>query len=135
MKKSVFLNCTQHSLLPEQIQEAKKLAGEILDIKDFPIFEEIKNSASELQLLRLQAGTLVDFLDVLTEQYEKVYVHLPIGSPAFQAILMRSLVGHEGIIPVFSHTDREVVEEKAQDGAIIKKNVFRFKKYILLEGI
>lgn len=132
-KKILFINLTQHKLTDAQVAEAKKLADEIVDVKDFEIYDKIKSSENTLRGLITQTMMVVLWLAPFFMDYKKVYVHLPIGSPAFMFILSSTLLTMPNLYPVFSHTEREVIEETQENGTVIKKNVFRFKGFINFE--
>ena len=131
--RKLFINCTQHQLTDEQLKEAKMLADDIIDIKKYPVFESIKKSAKTRRGLITQAMELVIFLQLIVAQYDKTYIHLPIGSPAFMFILAPAIIEMENVIPVFSHSEREVEEVESDDGSVIKKSVFKFKGFINFE--
>lgn len=134
--RKVFVNLTAHNLTEEQVEEAKRRFGvsEFLsaeDILDKEVVAKLRQSPGNIEELRALA---LDVAEVL-EQYARknnveLYVHLPAGSPAFMWVL--SLVWPYGwAIPVFSHSRREVIEEKKDDGSVVKRSVFRFEGYIV----
>lgn len=134
MSQKIFINVTAHKMGGEQIDEAKKLASKIVDLKDFApeLASKLANSPDNLVGIMELVNELKDFCLKIARDYEEVYVHLPIGSPAFQCALARELMTFYGeIIPVFSHSERISVEEQQPDGSVIKRAVFKFKKFIV----
>ena len=132
--KKVFLNATAHNMGGEQLDKARELAGEVKNLKDInpELASKLVNSPDNLEGIATLAEELKDFCLELTRDCEKVYVHFPIGSPAFMFALAREFIDFSGeIIPVFSHSERESVEEVQPDGSVVKKSVFKFKKFII----
>lgn len=117
--KNVFLNCTQHALSTEQVENAGDY-GEIRELGKIEpqLFARLSQMSGDEDLHEL----VQDFLEVLSSLesgelpdggYEgtglrKVFVHLPIGSPAFMFLLgQESTKGVTGNITfLFSHSDR-----------------------------
>lgn len=132
--KKVFLNVTAHNMSGEQLDKARKLAGEVKNLKDInpELASKLANSPDNLVGIMELVYELKSFCLTLARDYEEVYVHLPIGSPAFMFALARELTSFYGeVTPVFSHSERISVEEQQPDGSVIKRAVFRFKKFII----
>lgn len=130
---SLVLNMVQHALTKEQIAELEKLEN-IVDGKEAlpSLHSKIANSpSSSLAIRHLANEVYVTILDLSED--EKVYVHLPIGSPAFMFSL-GMVVGYRGkwenIRFVFSHSERISIDEKQEDGSVVKKSVFKFSHLI-----
>jgi hypothetical protein len=142
---NVFLNCTQHALTPAQIEAAKQL-GEIRNLKDVApnIFAKLQNmdGSENLEKLAFELhrkissvvsgetgdGTYEDGSDELRE----VFVHLPIGSPAFMFVFARTSGSHVNVRFLFSHTRRMIEESIGLDGEPTKKTSFIFENFITI---
>lgn len=143
MRKVIFLNCTAHELTPEQITAVQQIDGftrEQVEIKN------LKDIAPELftTLTNLQGDESLNFLTFQLEFtiYEEqgtdsdnltpVFVHLPIGSPAFMFKFAQAIHKEQPINVhfVFSHTKREAMEVTDTQGNKTKTSRFVFEKFI-----
>jgi hypothetical protein len=62
-----------------------------------------------------------------------MFVHLPIGSPAFMFVFAQQASNlRTGVRFVFSHARREAIDEKQPDGSINRRAIFRFQKFIVI---
>ncbi len=124
----IFLNATAHDLTKEQVEAVEKTFGKNIVIcnlrEDSPeLFSELTNCPSDLGDLRKLLEKFIFYIN----QLNPFAIHLPIGSPAFMFLFSRESYG---IISVFSHAEREVIETKKDDGSVVKTSVFKFKKFI-----
>ena len=129
-----FMNCTAHQLTDEQLKEIRSIVDEeeldlyvnVVNLKEHnnELFGKLVNCpADEAELEKLADNLIACF------NGDEWVIHLPIGSPAFMFILSRKLLSHSNIHPVFSHSERAVVEEKQPDGSIKKISNFKFVKF------
>lgn len=130
---SLVLNMVQHQLTPEQRTELEKY-GNIVDGREYlpTLWPKIANSPSSGKDLRKLARELYVTLLGISEE-KKVYMHLPLGSPAFMfqfGMIVGSMGKWENMHFLFSHTERCSIDEKQEDGSVIKKSVFQFIKFI-----
>lgn len=117
-----ILNLTQHVATQEQIAEGvvepsandKKSIQSLLTFDHLPTWGEIIGSAEELANIASSYGTEGAMIG---------------GAPYLMAPLERAL-GNVRIIPFYAFSIRESVEETAEDGSIIKRNVFRHKGFV-----
>ena len=129
------INMVQHALTEEQEKELAKL-GNIIDGKEaFPIlYPKIANSPNTTLGIRQLVNELYTNLLDLSEK-EEVYVHLPLGSPAFM-FKLGMVIGLHGrwknMKFVFSHSERVSIDEKQEDGSVVKRSVFKFSHLIIL---
>ena len=93
-----FLNARQHSLTVEQRKEALKRADRIVEFKDSnpKLFNSIANCPSELGKLYHLVVLFFNYI----EMNEITYTHLPIGSPAFNALLFNYRSMDKGIVNI-----------------------------------
>jgi hypothetical protein len=130
-----FINFTQHTLTPEQMEAAKAMgAKEIIHISNPPRFND--NGVNSHQI----ADDIAEKIAELIGDDETAIVHFPISSPYVMALFWRKYgssptepnwkVVTEKAKFVFSHTDRVTVEEPQPDGSVVKKSVFKFKKFV-----
>lgn len=113
-----------HNLTPAQIEELSKL-GKVELLKDVKpgLFDQLSNCpgvASELEILAS------NFLAV-TDNYR--HVVLPIGSPAFNAIL--NVMGGENFKNkcLYAHSERKSVEKINEDGTVQKQTIFEHQYF------
>lgn len=143
---SVFINFTAHELLPEQKREVKKSLGANRIIELNPrgyLRKALSNTPPEVHKLIEISRIVLIYLDLFNNE-DRIYIHLPAGSPAFMWILCRALYfrqyeieGNErpNVIAVFSHSRRESTETKNEDGIVIKHSIFKFEKFIVIPNI
>ena len=141
-QQNLFLNLTQHQLTPEQISLIKQnyTNTEIKNLKDInpELFQELKNTPPDYSSLDYLADKLLNYIyDIyFSSQYNTIYIHLPIGSPAFmwqfsKLFERNTPIGFkEKVIPVFSHSERQVEELVLPDGTVEKKSIFKFQSFI-----
>jgi len=144
-----FINFTQHSLTPEQIEAAKAMgAKEIINAKDvLPNFAEIANDDGETDAVR-QANEIAKAIAALAGN-EDAIVHFPVSSPRVQAKFWRQFEywGYPSYADihaseyklwkkvrkctfVFSHTSRISQDLPQPDGSVKKTTVFKFEKFV-----
>jgi len=123
--------------LPEQIDEASKFVDEIVSAEEFlpqELIQKLHQCPSDVKELYQLAQELCDYLaEYARFQSARLYVHLPVGSPAFMWIL-GYYFPHTYCVPVFSHTERIVEEIQQPDGTVVKKSVFKFEGFIFPDG-
>ena len=158
MMRDVFLNCTQHNLTNEQREAALGLPTDIgIEVRELrsiapELFAQLSDLGEEADICKLaleldfilrgvEACETPEGMDEPEEEgrpFRKLYVHLPIGSPAFMFAFARHYTEpSEGDEPrtrfVFSHTRRDSVEiADVESGLTEKRTIFRFIKYIIL---
>lgn len=116
--------CPNHEPTTEQITDLQ--GGEISYLKNIiskESWNNISNCPADANELKNLASLLISTMGL----YDKVV--LPIGSPAFMAILMQKLPSERPKI-LFSHTERKSVEEQQPDGSIKKTSIFNHVVYI-----
>jgi len=139
MRNAYFLNLTQHALTEEQVQEALKLTDKIVGLEVLPadIIEKLKQSPkNDKELVELSDRVIGAIYNFIVENgIKKLYIHLPIGSPAFMFVLSNditelaedmSMQGKCDIKIVFSHSKRLVKVENGQ-----KITRFKFEGFII----
>lgn len=135
--KPMFLNCTAHSLTPEQKEKALEHSNVLIDLKeDDPVlWERLSNCPPDVLVLKELAKDLLLYLESKYRESDgKLIVHFPIGSPAFNAIFFEMLDRRAlRIRIVFSHSDRVSVDEVQSDGSVVKRAVFKFIKFLEIE--
>lgn len=138
-KPIIFINCTAHSLSSEQTEEIIERSNPkiILELKEIQpeIYSKLINCPSyETDVIALYNQFSKYLLSYLkANKKTKFYIHLPIGSPYFMALFFSRFPVKKRIEFLFSHTDRESIEEIQEDGRVIKKSVFRFQKFLTLK--
>jgi len=147
--KVVFINATQHELTQEQKDAIKpfveRLVGDGGDVE--VTITNLKDELPELynQLSNIPYGTntqpliesLINKVVEIGDRYNAslTLIHFPIGSPRFmfEVAMVYAYLFRDGSIgdvyPIFSHTERKVVEEKLDDGSMKKVSVFKFNGY------
>jgi len=132
-KKNLFVHLPQHNLAPEQLKAVHSLEARLTlpeEVFSKGILKRLRQVRFDEDLEGLVRDFVVELLTFISleKDIEKVFLHLPIGSPAFMFLLSQrllSITSKAEIIPIFSHTDR-IVEEK--DGK--KVSFFKFKGFI-----
>lgn len=149
--KTLFLNLTAHQLLPDQLQvirdklqcdeiiEDRKQAFELLRLQPETI-QMIEQSDPTVQNWNLQlAQDMLPAFAYIAKEYNKIYLHCPFGSPAFFALFVHKFMQYiyrfnpkllDIFVLLFSHSRREVLEEKQEDGTTVKRTVFRFLYFV-----
>lgn len=136
LEKKIFVNLTAHKLTEEQIKAAKEKLGvdEIVEAEEIvskKLLDRLRQCPSDKNKLIDMAYELADELYKYAIGKEaRLYVHLPTGSPAFMWVFA-NVFPHKFMSAVFSHTRREVIKIEQQDGSVIKKSVFKFRKFIV----
>lgn len=132
--EKVFLNVTNHILTKDQLFILGQAGFTIVEkeaIFDDDVLEHLKQSPASFRGLEEVSRKAVEQIKAFLDKVgaEIVYIHLPIGSPAFQVIffadLVREFKSKENVKIVFSHTRRIVEEENGK-----KISVFKFEKFI-----
>lgn len=126
------LNCTQHTLTNEQLDELENdyNADLFLDLKDdnAELFGKLSNMKGDENLMSLA----LEFLDATKDAD---YYILPIGTPAFVFALGRASMEleHDEFLEspfLFSFSERVVSEIKNEDGSVSKTSIFKHKKFL-----
>jgi len=128
---TIFRNCTQHPLTPEQIRDVSDNGWVLsLGLKEVnpELFSTLSNMTGD-EDLEEQALDLLDFCrgDVCL---------MPIGSPAFMAVFfqtvqkMRKRYAFKKTRFVFSQSIRESAESVQPDGTVKKVTVFKHIKFL-----
>jgi len=141
-----FINFTQHTLTPEQVEAAKAMgATEIIDAKDIlPNFSEIANDDGDTNPAD-QANRIAEAIVALTGK-EPAFIHFPISSTRVQAAFWRFHEYWKYFIFetaeyktwkqvrkcrfVFSHTARISQDIPQPDGSVKKTTTFKFEKFV-----
>jgi hypothetical protein len=137
VEKKIFVNLTAHRLLPEQEEVARKELGvdTIVDADEVlppEVVQKLRQCPSDPTELAELAHKVAELLtEFARESSAKLYVHLPVGSPAFMFILAQ-IFPNAYATPVFSHSGRIVQEVQNPDGTVTKKSIFKFEKFIVL---
>lgn len=132
--KRVFLNLTAHKLTKEQIEVAKRQFGieEFKDAEEVIPTELLKKlrqcPKDDKELYRLACELSDILVKYVRENAIDLYVHLPVGSPAFMWVFA-NVFPHRLISAVFSHTKRVTEEIQQSDGSVVKRSVFKFEGY------
>ena len=134
MKK--VLKILNHKLTPAQTKELEEeVFLEEVGVEELPeeLRQELLNTPADEGSLKDLANQVVSI--VFNKSYDGII--FPAGSPAFMWLVARyckSLEKDYGKHPhyLFSHSERRVIEEKLEDGRVIKKSVFQHKKWIIL---
>lgn len=131
----MFLNCTAHTLTDEQKFKAGEYSNEIADLKELDgmLHTSLVNCPADEERTLDLVLELIQLLIGLEKKNKDLVVHLPIGSPYFMAVFFRKFPEESRIRFVFSHSDRVSVDEKQPDGSVVKKGVFKFVKFLVLE--
>ena len=135
--KRIFVNLTAHQLNDAQRRKALEFCKDIKEAEEIlpkKLVQKLRQCPSDTDAL---LGMAIEVADTLTEyardQDTRLYVHLPVGSPAFMWIL-HDFFPHAYCTAVFSHTRRVVEEIPQSDGSIVKKSVFKFEGFIFPDG-
>jgi hypothetical protein len=121
MSSQLIINATQHRETDEQYKDGVRTPycvekiRRLLTFDDIPTAIEMGSRASEIAQLILN-------------EYGKVKVMIG-GAPFFMSTLEMHLIGF-GLTPVYSFSERVVVEETMEDGSIKKTSVFRHKGFV-----
>ena len=114
----MIYNLTQHVATPEQavnvIEPANKAEiQELLTFETPPTIAEIQKRASALAR-QVPEGIMLAMIG---------------GAPYLMSSLEKELT-FRGIQPLYSFSERVSVEEKQNDGTVVKKSVFRHKNFV-----
>lgn len=125
--KRAFLNITAHNMSEEQVREAGRMADVVINLKEeYPeMAASLSNTPDNLTDIYCLVSDLLGVIQAISEQYDEVYLHLPVGSPAFMFALSQRIVILRKIIPLFSHSQRVSVDEPQPDGSVVKRSVFK----------
>ena len=116
----MIINLTQHEATPEQVREGvvetrnKEEVRKLLTFEELPTTEEIFRRARRLAEIALYEGAEAAMIG---------------GAPYLMGPLEQELRG-VGVIPVYSFTERRVVEESQPDGTVRKVAVFRHQGFV-----
>jgi len=132
------LKILNHNLTPAQIKELEdEIFLEKVEVEELPeeLKQELLNTPSDEEALKNLARRVVE--EIFPDNFSYTAVIFPAGSPAFMWLMARyckSVEDGSGKYPryLFSHSERQVVEEKLEDGRVIKKSIFQHKKWIVL---
>jgi len=132
------LKILNHDLTPAQIKELEdEVFLEYVEIEELPehLRGELLNTPSDEDALKNLARRVVEA--AFPDNFSYAGVIFPAGSPAFMWLVARFckvVEENAGVYPryLFSHSERQVVEEKLEDGRVIKKSIFQHKKWIVL---
>jgi len=138
MKKNLFLNLTVHTLTKKQIQRAKQRFKVIdfINIKEDyqELFEELSNLKINSDIDEL-CCKLFEYINGYTPFYDIIYIHMPCGSPFFQAKFFHDFlkrIRFNGDVRfIFSFSERKVVENEI-NGKVEKKVIFDFVDFQIL---
>lgn len=140
-KKKMFLNCTQHKLLKEQIEWIKENLSESYEIRDLrdlnpELFQKLANSPHETEELEALSKEFGEYLHKLQGEYFPLFLHFPIGSPAFMFVFA-SRIGKDwnDLYILFSHSKRVSEEITLPDGSVKINKLFKFEKFIFYNPI
>jgi len=121
----IILNLTQHQGTPEQgvhelPKEQRAELRALLTFNDLPTPEEIGRRAWEIAALAERW-----FAENHPDRHGRDQRAAMIGgAPYLMAHLERQL-GAKCILPLYSFTRRESVEETTEDGTVVKRSIFR----------
>lgn len=116
----MILNLTQHNATPEQREAGvvephdKELVRKGLTFERIPSLATIVHRAGALARMAKDHGVSYAMIG---------------GAPYLMAPLEEALIA-EGIKPVYSFTQREVVEVHTKDGGVEKKSIFRHVGFV-----
>ena len=158
MKKStynfncVLYNCTQHALTPAQKADLRDSFTAVTNFRNESELQlsetslKIENESLFSRLSSIQQNDNLDELSLELRQnisnfcldkendVDVVMLVLPIGSPAFMWMFSREFLkidtGCVVLIPLFSFSERVVVETTLADGSVEKKSLFQHKSWI-----
>lgn len=125
----MLINCTQHTLTPEQLAAAAPF-GVVAELRDVnpALFAKLAQIApdADVQALAVEAA------DYFVEEHEADILHLPIGNPAFMWHLAHEFARFGLSAPrvVFSCGPRESVDVPQPDGTVRKHAVFTFERFV-----
>jgi len=131
--RRVFINMTNHEMSDEQVAEAQRMADVVISLKEeYPeMATSLLNTPDNLTDIYCLVSDLLEVIQAISEQYDEVYLHLPVGSPAFMFALSQRIVILRKVTPLFSHSQRVSVDEPQPDGSVVKRSVFKFEKFII----
>ena len=126
------INLTQHPATDEQKvagvvdlqgKELEALKG-LLTFDSIPTIQEMEDRAHDIALL-------VVFNDLADdEDQDPIFNKAMIGgAPFFMSTLERELI-NQGITPVYAFSRREVIEQKQENGEVVKKAVFKHLGFV-----
>jgi len=115
-------NLTQHKPTNEQIkagvihlEEKENEIKELLTFDNIPTLKEMEDRAERLARIVVEEGV-----------FKKAMIG---GAPFFMSTLEKVLKKY-GIKPVYAFSKRIVVEEKLENGEVIKKNIFKHLGFV-----
>ena len=125
-----FINCTAHKLLPEQIEVAKTMGvTEFVELPD-ELKSVLMNTPGDKDKMYELVNILIKDLSSLIIINEPTYLHLPIGSPAFMYLFQERWLRPTFVKVLFSHSNRESVEQTRPGGTVNKISMFKFANFI-----
>ena len=129
----MIINTMQHNLTPVQITDLDSVCkcDTVVKLSELEpeLFAKLANTPADMD----EIHNLVEQFIGMLRKYHPEAVILPIGSPAF----MFSLACEIGRLEadywtklLFSHTERQSVEEIQPDRSVIKKQIFNHVKWL-----
>jgi len=135
--KRIFVNLTAHQLNDAQRRKALEFCKDIKEAEEIlpqELVQKLRQCPSDTkELYDLAQGLCEHLVEYARREGARLYVHLPVGSPAFMWILQHHFP-HSYCVPVFSHSKRIVKEIPQPDGSIVKKSLFKFEGFIFPDG-
>lgn len=130
MRKMILIDFVNHALCEEQVSEMQRY-GEYMHLRDInpELFKRIANCPdTPIRILRL-INDIHAFLGSIDSD-AVITLHLPLGSPAFMFAFATRSIGIQNRKYIFSHSERDSIEEKLEDGSVVKRSVFKFSHFI-----
>lgn len=127
----MIINTMQHQLTAIQIRNLENSSignNDIVSLKEIDngLFTELANCPADVNKLYELAARLTSIIN----DKKPEAVILPIGSPAFMFILSKEIGMNNRTRFMFSHTERNSVDEHQPDGSIVKRVVFNHVKWL-----
>jgi len=133
--EKIFINLTNHKLNKDQLEHLKDFKvvekEDIISPDILPLLTQSPDDVKELiKLAKRVKNEINDFIEGNEEN--EVWIHLPIGSPLFQALLFQELlkIPKDNFLLVYSHSKR-IIEENPETGE--KKSIFKFEKFLKIK--
>jgi len=140
--KKIFINLTNHELTKDQLDYLKSKNFEIINREEIfihKILEVMRNSPDNSKDITYYTNIIKSILQIYLEEHftndTHIWVHLPVGSPAFNSLLHIALCNIIENFPnfklVYSHSKRIIEEIKNEDSSVTKVTRFKFEKFIV----